>query len=74
MRGQRAFNFCNIGLGYSIQRDCGLMSSIGGQSIMAMAHGPHMECSRKEVIAEDTCHDEMIYMPVLHQAIPFIRF
>ena len=31
--------------------------------------GPHMECARKVIIAGDTCHDGVVYMPVLHQAM-----
>ena len=31
--------------------------------------GPHMECARKVVIAGDTRHDGVVYMPVLHQAM-----
>ena len=36
------------------------------------SHGPwppHMEGSRKAVIAGDTCHEGVIYMPVLQQAM-----
>ena len=36
---------------------------------MAMTHGPHMECSGKEVKAGDTCHDGVVYRPVLHLAM-----
>ena len=33
-----------------------------------------MECFRKAVIVGDTCHDVVIYMPVLHQAMALHSF
>ena len=59
----------------SLQWDCGLVSRIGSQGSVAMTHGrPHMECARTVVIAGDTCHDETIYMPVLHQVMTLHSF
>ena len=34
-------------------------------------HGPHMECSEKAIIVQDTCYDGVVYMPVLHLAMAF---
>ena len=54
---------------YSLQWDCELVSCIGGQGLVAMAHGHHMECSGRAVITGDTCHKGVLYMPVLHPTI-----
>lgn len=45
----------------SLQWDCGLMIRIGGQGLIATAHGPYMECSGKEVKAGDTCPESYPY-------------
>ena len=45
------------------------MSRIGSQGLVAMFHGP--EYSGKAVIAEDTCHNGAVCMPVLHLAMAF---
>ena len=36
--------------------------------------GPHMKCDRTMIIAEDTCNEGLVYMPVLHQTMALHLF